>query len=366
MNKIIVSSLQNGFLEGDCVPCNFSYNNIIRNPSMMLWLDKICVSTDTWKTITQSQNSRRKITRIVSKIFECYEKNNLVEVFDTKKLVKSETITNLQNQVERDVDILLDQFPNLFENHKKTTNNSAIVYKGIEYCYPNLYAIYGDLLLSQILKANCLFDIWQLEFCNLKFGLSATNPINTQNKLLGIDRILSTFFPNIHSLPQYILSSNQEKCVECKNGDKCEADYIESLDNTLKKYSEWRKYDEVHQIRKLLNDITRECEKNNDIVLPEDIFNEFVNKKNEANNKLHKVFPKVEKWSELATYISFSTKAAAFMIGSTEVAAASIAAEGASIALKRVIKNKNKKYKWINFSMHDCQSYGSNETKLIT
>lgn len=191
-NKVLVTGLGNGIL-GECSPCNYDAYQLICNPSMLLWIDKIVIPEKILHTICN--DTKDEENSIVQLILEFYDKAGLIESLNTDELFSGATKAVLESSVESDIKILTELDPEL---SKVQDNHFVIRYKGREYCFPELLSLYGDLFLAKETGANCLFSPQSIEYCHLKFGLTSQNPANGVNTAIGVDRILRTMIPDIH------------------------------------------------------------------------------------------------------------------------------------------------------------------------
>lgn len=344
-NKVLVTGLGNGIL-GDCSPCNYDAYQLICNPSMLLWIDKIAIPQKILNTIIKRGTESED--KIVQLIVEFYERANLIEEIDTSQIFKKSIIESLEDTVESDIKTLTTLNPKL--SNVSQDDHFVINYKGLNYCFPQLLSLYGDLLLSKVVGANCLFSPRSIEFCQLKFGLTMQNPINTANTLSGVDKILSTIIPSTHPYPTFLSKNND--CLTCKKTDNCQREYFQNLEGAMRQYLEWREYDEFYQLRECVNKVVLAARRNLDIIMPEDIFNEFELEKKRINSLMHRHLPKVKKFSDLITTISVPATIFSMVNGAAlPITIGSAALSGVS-ALTSVATNRiEEKYKWINFSL---------------
>lgn len=344
-NKVLVTGLGNGIL-GDCAPCNYDAEQLICNPSMLLWIDKVLIPKKIFSTIEGRCIDPKD--KIVQLIIEFFDKAKLVETVDTDHIFDQSAKTLLEKTVKSDIKLLTEINPEL--SNVGGDSHFIINYKGNNYCFPKILSLYGDLYLAKSTGANCLFSSDSIDFCQLKFGLTNKNPINTASTLSGVDKIISTVIPSIHSIPQF-LSDNQE-CPHCANIEDCQKEYFQQLESVLSQYLEWRKYDEFYQLRDCINKIIKSSRKNNDVIMPDDIFDEFEQEKKRINSLIHRHLPKVKRFSNLITTISAPATIVSAVNGvDPSIIVASAALSGASTLTSVVTNHIEEKYKWVNFSL---------------
>ena len=344
-NKVLVTGLGNGIL-GECAPCNYDSYQLITNPSMLLWIDKLVVPEKILNTIRKSAEDTEE--EIVQLIMDFYEKAGLIETIDTTQVFEDSVTEALEEAVASDVKILTTLYPEL--SNIQEDDHFVINYHDINYCFPQLLSLYGDLFLAKLVGANCLFSPNSIEYCQLKFGLTNQNPINTSNTLSGVDKILATIIPSIHPFPSFL--SKDSDCLCCAKANNCQHEYFQNLESALKQYLEWRKFDEFYQLRDCIDKVILATRKHTDIIMPDDIFNEFEREKNRVNSLIHRRLPKIKRFSDLITSISVP----ASIISTVSEAALPITVSAAVLsgasALTSVVTNRiEEKYKWINFSL---------------
>lgn len=344
-NKVLVIGLGNGIL-GECSPCNYDAYQLICNPSMILWIDKIAIPEKILSTIIKKvMNPEDKIIQL---IIEFCERANLIEEIDTGPIFKEPVKKLLEDAAESDIKVLTTINPEL--SKVQGDKHFVINYKGLDYCFPQILSIYGDLFLAKSVGANCLFPPRSVAFCQLKFGLTIQNPINTTNALLGVDKILSTIIPSIHPYPVFLSKNND--CHTCKKVDNCQQAYLQNLESALRQYLEWREYDEFYQLRECINKVVLFARSNSDIIMPDDVFNEFELEKKRINSLMHRHLPKVKKFSDLITSISVPATIFSAINGTALPITVGAAALSGVSALTSVVTNRiEEKYKWVNFSL---------------
>jgi hypothetical protein len=313
---------------------------------MLLWIDKISIPHKILNTI--KLKSKRPEDKIVQLIMEFYERANLIEEIDTSLIFKESINKVLEGAVESDIKILTTLNPEL--SNVQEDGHFVINHNGMDYCFPKLLSLYGDLFLAKLVGANCLFPPESIEFCQLKFGLTNQNPINTTNTLLGIDKILTTIIPSVHPYPTFLSEGN--KCHICAKENNCQQEYFRNLESVLYRYLEWRNYDEFHELRKCIDKVILATKKSSDIIMPDDVFNEFEREKNRINSLIHRRLPKVKKFSNLIASISVPASIfSAVNDAALPITISAAALSGASVLTSAVINHIEDKCKWINFTL---------------
>jgi len=350
-NSILVTGLGNGVL-GECAPCNYNAFQLICNPSMLLWIDRIVIPKNIWDVIIGEKDNL--VDKAVKLILESYDKAGLVDIIDTSLIFNNKITKILEEGVSNDINLLKSLNPDMEECNEKDSH-FALRYNGVDYCYPKILSIYGDLYLAETIGANCLFDQDDLNFCQLKFGLTYQNPINSTNTVMGIDKIIKNIIPNVHPTPNFLSERIAlTQCNKCKKQGTCEGDYFFALETAMKQYAEWREYDEFYLLRENMQNIIDEVTKNSDIVMPDDIYDAFIKERNRVNDLIHIRLSKIKKFSDLITALSVPASIISTSLGaSLPVTLTSVALSGLSALTTVGINRFEEKYKWVNFSINN-------------
>ena len=354
MNKVILTGMVNGALRDSCAPCNFNFQHLISNLSMALWVDKMVVSQKVYQLISDGFPDKYT-ARIIKMIIDYYQDNNAIDLLDTttiynkdvSKLVETISILDLaqlQAKSGREYNHSADK------DGKK--DSTVLECNGNEYCFPKLVAINGDLLLAKLTNSSCMFDDYESEFCKQKFSLFQDKIYCDRSKIDSMEKIISSFLPDIHTLPKYIDNHYRETtCFECGDIERCERDYLKMLEVNLKQYFSWKDYDEFHQLRALLNQIIKNRDSTQSEYTAENIYEDYLNEKNRINVLIHRRLPKISRWVNLITSISVPIDLIALSTGNIPTSLAASITAGASTLLTNQITRIQDKHKWINFSL---------------
>ena len=104
MNKIMVTGLALGTEpEIDaCQACNYDMGWLFRNPSTLLWVDKIIVTPHILKLIHEGwvPGENEKLGSAINVIFEHIEKNALLEIKNPSKIITPEIRDDIFTEID--------------------------------------------------------------------------------------------------------------------------------------------------------------------------------------------------------------------------------------------------------------------------
>jgi hypothetical protein len=111
----------------------------------------------------------------------------------------------------------------------------------------------------------------------------------------------------------------------------------------------WRNYDEIQQIKNVIEKIVAAKEKAGEIIDPNEIIAEFKDEQRKAQNRVNKTFPKVKRWANLSTILSIPVAITGLSSGIVPMTIAGATLAGVSKATKEAIDFMNSRYNWLAF-----------------
>lgn len=356
MNKVLVTGLATGKDVGVCSVCNFDYEWVFNNPSVLIWADKIYISETAWEEAVSGRGAQEGI--IISKclklIFEIAKAEGLIEVIKPNKIISQEIKDNIISEVEKDREKLINIFPNNIKIGDEEKVPGSFFVEGEEYCTPRLYAVYVNIILSRIYDAHGLFNSNIYNYCKYKFGLENSQIKKSNEVFEGFKNIFNAYIPNDLKMPEYVYF-NKTQCNKCKNTELCKDKYLIDLEKNLKNFLKWRSFDEIQQIKDVLEKITKIRKKQNGVITAQEIIDKFGNIENKLRKRVLSIFPKVKRWSNIITVISLPTA----LIGSTSGEYLITIPSAALTVLARVtntiIDIFSSKYSWIAFKSKEVK-----------
>lgn len=335
MNKILVTGLAIG-TDPDidaCQTCNYDLSWLFANPSTLLWTDKIILTPEVLKRIKQSSypGSKEDIGKAISLIFQRLEDNGLIEVKSASTVITKSVRDKIFEQIMADRIRLAKIFPKSVKLGDEKKVPGQIFIDNTEYCAPSLWVMYASFLLSKKWKADLLLPRASQTYFN-KALLFAQNPaISSFTKQEAFNEIFKSRLPEHELFP--IILFDAKLCGRCSNERSCSSDVFSRVETNIKNIMTWRSYDEVQELKATIHSIAKEAD--NKSATATDLVAAFKDKERKINKAIRSVFPKVERWSNMATVLSVPAIVAGISTGSTILAAAGAGVAGAATVAKQ-------------------------------
>ena len=351
MNKILLSGLALGKDIGLCPVCNFDFDWLIKNPSSLLWVDKIIVPQNILNTIKDKKSSdNMKLNEGMKLLFEVLEDKKMLEIIDIKDYISNEVANKLYEQTQKDRDVLSEMFPEIIK--KGDDNCPGELFIGdIHYCSSYVWQIYASLFLSMQLNAQIMYTPESLSYCKYKFGATNSYIPNSNTKNEVISNIFNSLIPPVRVFSDFTFRT-KEYCENCKKITSCEKQYLKRTESNITKILEYRETDELFQIRDVLNEIIAIKSSKKQIITQNDIndiLNQYKGRAYKINKLLKKHFPKIEKWSNIATLITLPICIVGVATDNPIISGISgIAATGIS-STRAWLELLKTKYSWVGF-----------------
>lgn len=351
MNKILVSGLAigNDPKIDTCQSCNYDLTWLFKNPSTLLWSDKIIITPEILDQIKKShytgfnKNNDAKIGQAINLIFEGLDKNGLLEIKKPSEIITEEIKRKIYIQMIIDQKELLMQFPDDVREGKDNVPGQLFVSEH-EYCTPSLWTHYASLLLAKEWKSNLFLPQNAQNYFEKLFLLKNKQITHTEEQAKAFEEIFRNQLPEFELFP--IILFDAKLCQKCATFDKCDTDVFSKVEDNINLALEWRTYDEIYQLKEVLSKITQYVE-NNPEAKTKDIIRAYKEEETKIRKKINSVFPKVQRWSNMVTMISLPIVVAG--VSASLPAATVLGVTTASLAKAvdlyiEVFKNKNR---WI-------------------
>lgn len=353
MNSVMVTGLVIAKEVGACAACNYDLSWLIENPSTLLWVDKIILTPTTWDMIESgsAHGYTHELSESIKLVFQYAKSENLIEIHDPAAVISPDLAHTLLDQVSRDSRMLEEAFPGVISLLSETPSTTGkglpeeLMINDIGYCPPYLVSIYASLILSKAWGAQCLFSARSYEYCKYRFGLQSTS---CHAKTQAFQSVFSARIPNDPIFP-HIALANAAQCKVCGRLTECRRTYKKDLEKNLAKLFSWRAYDEVQQIKAVMEGLVNESLQKQDLLSHHDLIDDFRRRQAKLNSRIHSVFPKVLRFANLATVISMP-----FAVIGLATDATLLTVLGASLAIiaqasKEAVEHLKSKYSWVGF-----------------
>jgi hypothetical protein len=349
MSKILVSGLAIGSNPNinTCQVCNYDLSWLFKNPSTLLWAEKIIVTPEIIKHIKESSypGGSDDLGKAINLIFEYLELHGLLEVKDVSNYITSEVTQKIYSQIDNDI-MLLKQ-SNVKNIKDGDVNVPGHFYlNDFDYCTPSLWTKYASLFLAKELKANIYFTDNSINYFDKILSLSEKK-LNITNESHAFEDIFTAKIPEYELLPPILFDA--DLCTSCASIKDCESDVFAKIEENINNALTWRTYDEIHQIKDVLKKISNES-KNIDISASE-IKMAFAEEERNLRIKINSTFPKVQRWSNMVTILSIPVAVAGVSTSSVALGTIGSATAGISMAIDKyleIVKNKNR---WVGYKI---------------
>jgi hypothetical protein len=352
MNKVMVTGLAIGKEIGSCNVCNFDLNWVFTNPSTFLWADKIIFTPVMWDTIISEKITAKDETKKSIKfLFERMNSEGLIEICKPSEFIDDSMAKIISNQVTKDMEILADYFPtniSLSFGKKGSDGKSSpdqIKIGNFEYCPSYIMSMYGGLTLSRLIGAQPLFDDHSFEYLKYRFGIDVNN---CQMGIKSFNSLFNVSLPNENIFPEIALV-NEKKCNTCSRFNECKKSYLKQLDIRITEILQWRKYDEISQIKSVVNNIISDCTDSDLISSFDDIIKKYHEKESNISVLIKSTFPKIKRFASIATLVSLPFAVLGAATDSSLLITSGVSVAGLALASKEVIALLESKFKWVGF-----------------
>lgn len=346
MNKVLVPGFVSNKDGKGCISCHYSFEWLLRYPSVFLWADKILMTQDTWKAVTEKNfiGDDEPLNNSIKHLLLLAKSENIIEIKDENEIITDSIINKLSNQVDKDVEQLCRFFP----NNVKVNDDSFVVIDNDEICKLKLISIYAGLILAREWGAQTLFSTQVYDYCKYKFGINLLAEKGNPNIIDGFQTLYKPLMPNEQILPMYAIEK-REKCGICAKYNNCKDGYLNDLEDNFRKIFKIRSYDEIYQIREVIDDIIDRKTFDYESLVVDDIVNEYKQKELKINKMVNRIFPKVRRWASLATMVSVPVAISGLVTGNSALAITGASIVGTSKIAEESIKYLTSKYNWVCF-----------------
>jgi hypothetical protein len=318
---------------------------LFNNPSTLLWADKIILTPKIMELIKDGwfQDDGQKLGDALNTIFENIDRHGLIEVKKTSEIITPEIRDDIYDQINKDLVILCETFPEV-KIQGGDEGAGTLFIDGVDYCSPVLWTLYASLFVSNQWNANIFLQDRAYHFFKYKLSIDSRNLCIQNEKSKAFNKVFSTFMPEIGILPNVLYDP---KCKECKKEVQCDSIAIKSISKRTKEILAWRDYDELHEVRQVLNDITKTYQAGE--ITFEGIIDKYEDTERKLKKRIHSVFPKIERWTNVATILSLPVVIAGISTSSVTVASIGGAVGGLAKISEEYIKIMKSRYKWVGF-----------------
>ncbi|BAL24894.1 hypothetical protein [Azoarcus sp. KH32C] len=347
MNSILVTGLAIGSEpEIDaCSACNYDLSWLFEHPSTLLWADKIIVTEGIKNAIDGeyfAHVDKPEFSKGLKTIFEILQDAGLLDVRKAANVITPTVRDSLYEQIELDRKLMCEVFPKDTRLAADSGVPGQFFVHDYEYCTPALWSVYASLHLADTWDTNVLFSPNVYNYLRYKFGLQS-DLLKSASQLTAFEKVFSSFVPETPLLPSYFIDT---QCGTCTTEKTCRSNALPNLEANLRKILAWRDYDEFHEMRKVFDDLSK---KRRECVDPTELIAEFEQRESKLQRRINGVFPKIERWTNLASVVAIPVALGGVTSGSTLLASSAGAIAGLAEVSKKYMEITKNRYRWLGF-----------------
>lgn len=346
MNRILVTGLALGN-DADidaCQSCNYDLTWLFANPSTLLWADKIVLTPEILAYIKNSYypDGKENLGRAVSLIFERLEDNGLIEIRSASDVITKKVKDEIFALIEEERERLPLTFPQSVKLGRGKVPGQIFV-NGAEYCAPSIWTMYASFILAKKWDAGLLLPQYSQNYFEKALRVVHDNPTKLNEKLVAFDEIIKSKLPEQELLPVILLDA--KLCESCRKYDSCDSDVLNKVEENIRDIMLWRSYDEVQELKSVIGKVSKLADKEN--VSSTELVKAFKADEQRINKSMNSVFPKVERWSNMATVLSIPAVVAGISTGSTTLATVGAGVAGIATVTNKYLEIVRSKYRWV-------------------
>lgn len=328
---------------------NIDYSWLIKNPSSLLWADNIFLTNYMKDSLFIKDNL--PMDKSLNLVFDVLDDYGIIKFKNSKRLYNEKVANELEKVIQDDLNIMSDNEDIKIEKCDKKDSRNIHV-GNLQYCLPQLQSIYASLIISESWNAHCLFSDASINFLKYKLNFFPEKS-NVQPLTYSFEKIFNLILPDVNLFPDYSLINNPSECEKCIHINNCDSTYLDSLENNLREYLEFRDFEEITQIKNVINELNQKI-KSNDLLIDSDlVIKEFQEQKRLIYKKMHTSYPKMKKWSNYSMIVSSAIGVTGFLSGSTILTGIGIGLDALSVLADNRLDNIEEKNKWVGFKVED-------------
>lgn len=358
-NNLLVTGLALGKGFDTCQACNFDLQWLLLYPSILVWADNLFIPESIWQVASSGEynpltKDNPELSKCIKLMFDIARSEGIIKLINPKDIITQPISDHIDKQIEKDRVQLAKLFPNNITLGDDEKVPGQIFVGGTEYCYPYMWTIYASLVLSKACNAHCLFDDRVLDLCSYKFGLSSYPTQADTRRIETFHSIFEAYLPNDPIFPEYV-TVNRELCPKCSKENACKDSYLSELEYNLKNLLTWRDYDEILQLKSVVNAIVDKRDKSSGIIDASEIRKEFLDTQRNLRRMVKLVFPKIKRWSNITTLVSIPVALTGVATGLPLLYMTAGGIAGLAQAARLTTEILSSKYSWTGFIAKDVR-----------
>jgi len=346
-NKIVMTglALYHDTDPEHCSPCNFDVSWIFDFPSTLLWADSILVTPTIIETGLKGgiyQKDQPEIGDVLRVFFDIVGSYGLFDLKNPTSTITKEILGKIEQQAHVDRVLLAETFPETVRLDIEERLPGGFAIGQSTYCVPFFVSTYVSMYLARVWDAQIILSSEAHHLLKHVLGLRTNELQTTRAKLRAFTEVSRGILPEINIRPA-------ATCWSCKKGDSCDKHVLKMIEKELKEYLLWREYDEVIQMKILFSNLSQRLQAETEEELTAELVGEFKKEERKINTKLRKVFPKVSRWSSVATISSVPIIVAGLATGMHMLAGLGGAVAGVATVGNKYMEYVTSKHRWVFF-----------------
>lgn len=345
--RLIMTGLSIATTEGDCFPCNYDIDWLIKEPSSLLWADDLMVASQIRDVILDERFLRGPLAKATKLIFEILDAEGMVSIIDPKVYFTNELSDTILRQASLDFNWFSEAHPELMIEIKEH-DLTMLALGNYNYCIPKIRSIYTALVYGQFFNGTCMFGDDAHLYCENAFSRLRRDDAVEPSALKVFTEIFSAQLPNLMLYHDFALRQDSD-CMKCATSSYCVNDYLTITESNTRKILKWRSYDEVEAMKATIVSIVRDLSSINNSMDIGEIKRLYEEKRRVLSRRLNKVFPKINRWSNVTTMISLPIALLGAASGSGLTMLTAGAVGGIASFANQAMKYLTSKYSWVTF-----------------
>lgn len=352
--NVLITGLVNSCTETFKIT-NLDLDWLFYNPSTLLWADKIFFTNHVKDSLFQRDET--PLDKSLNLIFETLEDNKIIKFKNSDNIYNDKVSEKVWGQISSDLSRIHDEYGSKINIDENLGNDYRNIFlEGKPYCGTELMSIYASLIISEKWNAKCLFSDRALNF--LKYKLDFLPNEKVQSMQTSFNNVFKLHVPDLPLIHDYSIS---ESCNSCVHEQRCGLEYLDIIEDNLQKYIDLREFDEIKQIKDVLQDLNDEINFNDHLIEDDLLLKEYQEKRYQIYKKMHTKFPKIRKWSNYSFILFSSATIGGLMSGSALLTSLGVGIDVISGAVKFGLNHVEDNNKWIGFKVENDFMGGKNE-----
>lgn len=353
-NRVLVTGTALGIESGACQQCSFDYSWLLHNPSVLLWADEVLVTRGIWDLISSGHVDAKnpEMADSIQLIFQIADSHGVIKFIDSESVITEEVADSIYAQIDRDREMMLSVYPDSIQEGDTEAVPGELYINGLEYCLPYVFTVYAGFVLASAFNAQYLFDPRVYNYVRHKFGLERANEIQFPTEPISFSTVYNSIWPNHPIVPFYATHkdySKEQSCFDCSREMKCRTGYLSWVEGAVEGLLTYRDRDEIQQMKLEIDHIIAARDSAGGSLNASDVLVAFDERQRVLRRRLYNTFPKIERWTNLATIISAPLGLHGVFTADPVTIGASASLFTASKATREAVKWLASKYNWVSF-----------------